>query len=64
MGYFLMSKDNLIKKQPFKGKWALVSGGSKGIGKATAELFVQLGGNVCIVARTLENLNEAAEEIK
>ena len=59
-----MSKEKLIKKQPFKGKWAIISGGSKGIGKATAKMFVQLGGNVCIVARTLETLNDAAEEIK
>ncbi|NVM18693.1 MAG: SDR family oxidoreductase [Candidatus Lokiarchaeota archaeon] len=59
-----MSKEKLIKKQPFKGKWAIISGGSKGIGKATAKIFVQLGGNVCIVARTLETLNVAAEEIK
>ncbi|MFX0012696.1 MAG: SDR family oxidoreductase [Candidatus Hermodarchaeota archaeon] len=59
-----MSKDKLIKKQPFRGKWAIISGGSKGIGKAIAKLFIQLGGNVCIVARTLETLNETAEEIK
>ncbi len=59
-----MSKEKLIKKQPFKGKWAIISGGSKGIGKATAKFFVQLGGNVCIVARTLDTLNAAAEEIK
>ncbi len=59
-----MSKEKLIKKQPFKGKWAIISGGSKGIGKATAQKFVQLGGSVCIVARTLETLNIAAKEIK
>jgi len=59
-----MSKEKLMKKQPFKGKWAIISGGSKGIGKATAKIFVQLGGNVCIVARNLETLNNAAEEIK
>lgn len=59
-----MVKKKLILKQPFKGKWAIISGGSKGIGKATAKMFVQLGGNVCIVARTLETLNIAAEEIK
>ena len=59
-----MSKEKLIKKQPFKGKWAIITGGSKGIGKAVAKIFVQLGGNVCIVARTLETLNAAAEEIK
>ena len=59
-----MVKKKLILKQPFIGKWALISGGSKGIGKATAQIFVQLGGNICIVARTLETLNIAAEEIK
>ena len=59
-----MAKEKLIKKQPLKGKWAIICGGSKGIGKATAKLFVQLGGNICIVARTLDTLNAAAEEIK
>ena len=59
-----MVKEKLIKKQPFKDKSAIICGGSKGIGKATAKLFVRLGGNVCIVARTLDDLNAAAEEIK
>jgi len=59
-----MVKEKLINKQPFKDKSAIISGGSKGIGKATAKLFVQLGGNVCIVARTLDALNAAAEQIK
>jgi len=59
-----MVKEKLIKKQPFKDKSAIICGGSKGIGKATAKLFVQLGGNVCIVARILDALNAAAEEIK
>ena len=59
-----MAKEKLIEKQPLKGKSAIISGGSKGIGNATAKLFVQLGGNVCIVARTLDKLNNAAEEIK
>jgi len=57
-------KERLIKKQPYKGKFAIVCGGSRGIGKATAKLFVELGGNVCIVARTLDTLKEAVDEIK
>ncbi|TFG03693.1 MAG: SDR family NAD(P)-dependent oxidoreductase [Promethearchaeota archaeon] len=57
-------KEKLIKKQPFKGKLALVCGGSRGIGKETAKLFVRLGGDVCIVARTLDILKETVEEIK
>ena len=59
-----MAKKKLIKKQPLKGKGAIICGGSKGIGKATAKLFVQLGGNVCIVARNIDILNATAEELK
>lgn len=59
-----MVKEKLIKKQPYQGRLALVCGGSSGIGKATAELFVQLGGSVCIVARTVETLKKAVNEIK
>ena len=57
-----MVKDELIEKQPFKGKAAIIPGGSKGMGKATAKEFVQLGGNVCIIARGLEALKETEEE--
>jgi 3-dehydrosphinganine reductase len=59
-----MVKEKLIHRQPFKDKSAIICGGSKGIGKATANILVKLGGNVCIVARTLETLQKAAEEIK
>jgi len=48
----------------FSGKLAIVTGGSKGIGKATAKRIGELGGSVCIVARGREALTEAAEEIK
>jgi len=48
----------------FKGKWVIITGGSKGIGKATAKEIVKLGGNVCIVARNIDTLKEAEEEIK
>jgi len=59
-----MAEEKSIKKQPFKGKTAIVCGGSKGIGKATAKEIVRLGGNVCIIARNLDDLRAAAEEIK
>jgi len=59
-----MAKKNLIKKQPFSGKTAIVCGGSKGIGKATAKEIVMLGGSVSIVARGLEALEAAKSEVE
>jgi 3-dehydrosphinganine reductase len=59
-----MGIEKLIKKQPFKNQVAIVTGGSKGIGKATAKIIVQLGGSVCIIARGAEALEEAATEMK
>ena len=59
-----MAKKNLIKKQPFSGKTAIICGASKGIGKATAKEIVMLGGSVSIVARGVESLEEAKSEVQ
>jgi len=59
-----MLKEKLIKKQPFDGRIVIVSGGSTGMGKATAKNIVQLGGSVCIIARNAENLKKAVKEIE
>ncbi|HSD04967.1 MAG TPA: SDR family oxidoreductase [Nitrosopumilaceae archaeon] len=45
------------------GKVAIVTGGSRGIGKATAKLFVQEGANVMITAKDPVRLENAAKEI-
>ena len=57
-----MANEELITQQPFKGKFAIIPGGSKGMGKETTKLFIQLGGSVCIIARGKDALNEAQEE--
>ena len=57
-----MVNEELIAQQPFKGKFAIIPGGSKGMGKATAKLFLQLGGSVCIIARSMDALNETQDE--
>ena len=57
-----MSNEEMISQQPFKGKFAVIPGGSKGMGKATAKLFVQLGGSVCIIARGIEALKQTQDE--
>ncbi|MEW4451787.1 SDR family NAD(P)-dependent oxidoreductase [Bremerella sp. JC817] len=45
------------------GRKALVTGGSKGIGKAIARAFAECGADVCITARHEEELQAAAKEI-
>jgi NAD(P)-dependent dehydrogenase (short-subunit alcohol dehydrogenase family) len=45
------------------GKTALITGGSKGIGRATAEVLVEEGCNVVIVSRSDEALNVAKADL-
>lgn len=46
-----------------QGKNILITGGSKGIGKAIAKVFVSEGANVSIAARNSANLHEANVEL-
>ena len=42
----------------------LITGGSKGIGKATVELFLELGANVLFTARTKETVAALSQKLK
>ena len=50
--------------QTIEGKVALITGAGRGIGRATAVAFAQEGIHVGLVGRTLENLQQVAEELK
>lgn len=48
----------------FKGKKIVITGGSSGIGKATAVLCAQWGAHVCIAGRDAKKLEAAMEQIR
>ncbi|KAI8977622.1 hypothetical protein BDF20DRAFT_906546 [Mycotypha africana] len=55
-----------VTRVPFKaaGKHCFITGGSTGLGKALAVELAKEGADVCIVARRINELESAAEEIK
>src|ERR1700710_90082 len=47
-----------------EGRVVLITGGSSGIGEAAAKKIAEAGGTVALVARTLENLEKVADDIR
>jgi short-subunit dehydrogenase len=48
----------------FKGKTVVITGGSKGVGAATARLFADAGANLVLVARSRKELEAVAAELR
>ena len=47
-----------------QGKTAMITGGSKGIGRAIAEHMLQAGMNIGITGRSMNSLNSVTDELK
>jgi short-subunit dehydrogenase len=48
----------------FNNKTVIITGGSEGVGAATARLFAEAGANLMLVARNKKNLDAIAEELR
>src|SRR3984885_7373069 len=62
--HHVRQKGALTMDLQLAGKTVLITGGSKGIGKAAAEVLAEEGCNLILVARGAEMLNETAAEIR
>lgn len=49
--------------QRFKDKFALITGGTNGMGFATAQQFINEGGKAIITGRSAETVNKAVEQL-
>ena len=48
---------------PFKNKTALITGASRGIGKATAQVLAGLGCHLILIGRSEETLKDVKKEL-
>lgn len=58
---------NIVTLSPnelLKGRFALITGGTSGIGYAIAELFLRSGASVCITGRNQERIDDTCKKLK
>ena len=58
------SATEIFSNDLFRGSTAVVTGGGRGIGKATALAFARLGANVVIASRNEENIEKTSQELE
>ena len=53
----------MLKKDSFKGKTIIITGGGTGLGKSMGKYLLQLGANLVITSRKKEVIDKASEEL-
>ena len=59
----MSERDSIVKEFSLSGKVALVTGGSRGIGRSIALGFAEAGADVVLVSRKLPDLEQVAHEV-
>jgi len=62
--HFIRGNQDIMAKYGEKDSWAVITGGSDGIGLGYCHLLAKQGFNICIISRTEQKINEKLEEIK